>query len=475
VLRNTPREELANVRPPDAYTISGRQFALYAQDTWTLGDRLTVNIGVRYDGSKTAAPDQRRLESFWPQLGPGFQAEEIPGRDPTTEWSDLVVRLGVVYDLFGDGRTAVKGNYSRYSFQQGATWAGYINPNNYGSERYEWNDLNGDGLFQFGEQVDLLRRTLFSESWWEVDADLESPITREVTVGVERELAENLAFSAQFIHRDKDRMLDDVNIGVPYGPVSEALGVPDPYTPTPVTDPGPDGVGGTADDGGSLTLHLQDPATFWEHFYLITNPDKYGFSPFDRYNGISLVLRKRWSDNWQLLASWDIGRAESSTSAGYNGTTNTYDNPNEDFNRAGLTVWDRTHIFKATGTYLFPKPVGVNLGAFFRVQTGQPLLRWVEYYGYDGLQYGWAQLRAAPPGEDSIGGERYDTLALLDLRVEKQFTIGRWGRVRVIADVFNVFNSNTVTNQETASGPYWGEVYDLVQPRVFRLGFGWEY
>jgi len=224
-----------------------------------------------------------------------------------------------------------------------------------------------------------------------------------------------------------------------------------------------------------MTLHLRNPETFGEEFYLITNPEKYGFNPFDRYNGVSLVLRKRWSDSWQLVASWDIGKAESSTAQGYNGTTNTYDNPNEDFNRAGLTVWDRTHIVKATGTYLFAEPVGVNLGAFLRVHTGQPLLRWVEFFGYEGLKYGWDYLRAAPPGEDTIGGERYDTVALLDLRAEKQFTLGRWGSLRVIADVFNVFNNNTVTNQETTSGPYWGDIYDLVQPRVIRLGFAWDY
>jgi hypothetical protein len=109
------------------------------------------------------------------------------------------------------------------------------------------------------------------------------------------------------------------------------------------------------------------------------------------------------------------------------------------------------------------------------VHSGQPLLRWVPFDGYEGLRLGYEYLRAAPPGEDSIGGGRYDTVAILDLRVEKQFAVGRWGVGRFYADVFNLFNGNAVTEQETVSGPHWGDVYDLAPPRVFRLGFAWDF
>ena len=136
---------------------------------------------------------------------------------------------------------------------------------------------------------------------------------------------------------------------------------------------------------------------------------------------------------------------------------------NEDFNRAGRTVWDRTHIVKATGTYLLPGPVGVNLGAFPRVQSGQPLLRWVLFTGYEGLRYGYVYVRAAPRGEVSTGCERYDTVAILDLRAEKLFTLRRRDSVHVYADVFIVFNCNAVTRQETESGYSSGPWHSMAE------------
>ena len=80
---------------------------LFAQDSWTL-DRLTLNLGVRYDHMKASSPVQTRPA--------GFYTDEIffPERKNIPYWRGLHPRIGAAYDLFGTGRTAIKGSFGRY-------------------------------------------------------------------------------------------------------------------------------------------------------------------------------------------------------------------------------------------------------------------------------------------------------------------------------------------------------------------------
>jgi hypothetical protein len=83
----------------------------YAQDQWTTG-RLTVQGGVRYDSLISNYPDQRIGGPGWP-----YAPQEIffPSRStPGYNWKDLTPRLGVAYDLFGNGKTAVRFNIGKY-------------------------------------------------------------------------------------------------------------------------------------------------------------------------------------------------------------------------------------------------------------------------------------------------------------------------------------------------------------------------
>jgi len=84
---------------------------LYAQDQWTLR-RLTLQGGVRFDSLISTYPDQRIGGPGWP-----YAPVEIffPSRStPGYEWKDLTPRVGVAYDLFGNGKTAVKFNIGKY-------------------------------------------------------------------------------------------------------------------------------------------------------------------------------------------------------------------------------------------------------------------------------------------------------------------------------------------------------------------------
>ena len=83
----------------------------YAQDQWTF-NRLTLQGGARYDSLISSYPDSRVGGSGYP-----YAPEEIfyPSRStPGYDWKDISPRLGVAYDLFGNGKTAVRFNLGKY-------------------------------------------------------------------------------------------------------------------------------------------------------------------------------------------------------------------------------------------------------------------------------------------------------------------------------------------------------------------------
>src|SRR5579864_37523 len=82
----------------------------FVQDSWTVGSRLTLNLGARFDHNTGSMPAQSTPGG--PFLGP----RSFPALQPISQ-SLGVWRTGVVFDPFADGRTALKASYSRYGLQ----------------------------------------------------------------------------------------------------------------------------------------------------------------------------------------------------------------------------------------------------------------------------------------------------------------------------------------------------------------------
>ena len=94
---------------------------VYAQDTWTI-KRLTINAGLRWDYLNNKVDAQDAPGGTW--IGPRhFDAlTDVPN------YKDISPRLGVAYDLFGNGKTALKATLSRYVQTSTVSTARLLNP-----------------------------------------------------------------------------------------------------------------------------------------------------------------------------------------------------------------------------------------------------------------------------------------------------------------------------------------------------------
>jgi hypothetical protein len=117
-------------------------WALYAQDTWTL-KRLSLNFGVRWEYFKASVPEKESTPGrFGPTQPRTFGPEVFP------IWKDTAPRFGAVYDLRGDAKTALKVSVNKYVRQLTDGLTNAYNPIRLQQATLAWTDLNGDDVAQ---------------------------------------------------------------------------------------------------------------------------------------------------------------------------------------------------------------------------------------------------------------------------------------------------------------------------------------
>lgn len=389
--------------------------ALYAQDSYSIG-RLTVTGGVRWERLEGYLPEQSSPASRWfPSLNRAFPAQ----RDLIL-WHTAGPRLSAAYDLTGNGRTALKAAVGRYYYI--ISTGGVLdtaNPNSNYSERYTWNDLNGDLRFQPGEQSGVPVISQANPGTISFDPNYRRPYTDEYTGGLDREVLPALRVSAVYTYRREK--------------YPQATSDPaNPYATTLSTraDAGRDGVAGTSDD---TTFVFYDRLSTASLTYFTNDP-----TSLQTYKGLEITATKRMSNRWQLLAGYTFSRTRIT---GVSVSTN----PNTLLNAEGPVtgqLGDRPHQFKLTGTYVLPWH-GVGLAGNFNSQSGIAVTRQVS----TALSVGGTTVINVEP----LGSHRLDRRTTADLRVFKSFA---WGHrnLETSVDFNNIANVNTVWNVRTLSG-----------------------
>ena len=171
----------------------------------------TLQLGVRYDYNR----DKRGAATIVanPLAGPWLPGIVFPGADPGVAFNNFSPRLGLTYDLSGNGKTVARANYARYYGQVGnGAVASTINPVGSTTLRYPWVDANGNGSADVGE-ITLSDKPLSASTNWSaanpantvsansVDQNLKNDTTDEFIVGVDREVGAGFAVGASYIWR----------------------------------------------------------------------------------------------------------------------------------------------------------------------------------------------------------------------------------------------------------------------------------
>jgi hypothetical protein len=360
------------------WNVSANNFSVFAQDSWTIKGRLTVNFGLRAEGQ--VIPAMTTNTSY-----PGYKAEAIKFNLGDT----LAPRLGVVYDVFGDSSLKVFGSFGIYYdvmklYMAELTYGGWKRIEDY----YALQDPDWTKIAASGDVDDKASQTAnnyyagsedyLPPSFATTDPDLKPMAQREISFGAEKKLLEDLSLSARFVNKHLIRTIEDVGNWVT---------VVDPDTGTPtlvqqywIANPG-FGVTRPTSEGGLF------PTDTWPCPKATRD-----------YYGVNVALEKRFSHNWQGGLNYTWSRIEgvysglaSTDEAGYDyaGVARLGANVEQDFDKwfmgydalgnllDGPLPQDRTHYIKAYGSYVFPFGLTVGMTAYGR--SGLPQTTKVRY------------------------------------------------------------------------------------------------
>jgi outer membrane receptor protein involved in Fe transport len=404
----------------------------YAQDSWKVSDRLNLNLGVR-------------LTHVW-----GF-VKNVSGSVYSN--TRIAPRLGFTYDILGDKTTIFKAHYGQFTEAMLAPYHDRLNP----PENFsDWSLL----FWDLGTESWMELYRVGHEGLYTMDENIKHPYMDQFVVSLERELFRDASLSASVIYRNWNNFVGTIEPGAEYEKFS--------YT--------------VKETGETFTLY--DRLNPSDRAYIITNINKgdpwIDVDVYRNYLGLELLFHKRFSNKWQLLASYVYGRAYgtrdngSGDDIGWGGDT---ESPNYWINSEGHCTNDNTHMVKIQGTYVLP--YSINFTIHFHAITGDS---WTTSARTP--RYGQGRITF---NAEKQGSHHYPIAPVLDFRLEKTFTFAERYRVGVMADVFNVFNNDTIRSWGTLLGQsYFPEnyypdlggyttteghyLYSFQQARQFRIG-----
>jgi outer membrane receptor protein involved in Fe transport len=392
---DTPITQLTQQSKSTSTTVGG-----FVQDSWSLANRVTLNLGVRYD-----------VQAMY---GGDGELALILGN----QWSP---RVGAILDPFANGRAKFFVNFARYYEQVPLNLLDRAFP---GERRFsarrrlaEPGDPEGSGYCdpssresqatacQAAENVIVQPESsrnpnrLYTGGKVEkepVDPDITPQSSDEVVVGAEYEVFANTRVGASYTHRDMNSVIEDMS----------------------------------RDDGNT---------------YFLGNPGS-GFAkefpkPERNYDSVVVYLNRTFSDGWLAQANYTWSRLYGNYPGLFRPETAQLD-PNilSDFdlvellaNRTGLLPFDRTHAFKVFGAKEFnlTSELSASLGLSYRGSSGTP----INYYGAHAA-YGPDESFVLPRGS----GGRTPWINTIDSNVGVNYRVSKDSVVSFTLDVFNLFN-----------------------------------
>ena len=442
-VRNTPIDESIEQMNAD--------LGLFLQDAWTI-NRLTLNVGGRFDYFNAEVPALSAPASTWVPARERAAVKNVPN------WKDWAVRLAASYDVFGNGKTAVKVNASKYIASAALGFAEGFNTLTASTETRTWNDLDGNrsvldasgnlqrseiigGTANFGaaSATDRVDESLKREYNWEYSATLQHELLPRValTGGYHRRRYGNLAIT------------DNLNVGV------------GDWTPFTINAPLDDRLPGGG--GYPVTLYTLNTSKVG---VATDNLRTFSTNNTRVYNGVDLNLQARLGGTGMLLGGVTHERTASTT-------CDQRDNPNS--LRFCDSVGPFRTLFKMSGAYELP--YGIQLAGTFVARPGISISsNYVVTSALAGRPIVSSTAGAAQITVNLIEpGTMYtDYINTLDMRVARTFRFGKY-RLQGLVDIYNLFNAGTVTTVNTnfaatAATRVWMNPQTIQSSRYVRFG-----
>jgi hypothetical protein len=453
-----------------------RDMGLFAQDQWAI-KRLTISVGLRYDYFYGYVPAQTAPASAFLPARSYDAVNDIPN------WKDLNPRAGVSYDVFGNGRTAVKTSIGRYVNKPGVTVTRASNPleSTVNQVSRTWTDANGNFFpdcdlrvvttnsecgqvsdLAFGQlkvttkyDSDVLRGFQKRESLWDLSAE------------VQQQISQNMSLTAGYYH----------NWGAHFLVTDNQLVTPadfDPYSIAAPVDPRlPNG-------GGYLIDRLYDvkPAKFGLADNFVTFASNFGNQK--RINDFfSVTFDKRASRGLQFGGGVDTGTT-------LNERCFVVDSPQELLNCSVRRPFSAQTQLKLNAAYTLPWDFTVS-GIFrneaaLRTAAGGEILSIEANYaapnaiiapslGRNLAACGarvpctaQATVPLFPPYQEFEG-----RLNQLDFRFTKRVTLTGRSRVQLNVDLYNALNRSPVVGVNTQYGSRWLVPSQILDGRLIQF------
>jgi outer membrane receptor protein involved in Fe transport len=435
--------------------------SLYIQDSWQVGSRLTLNLGLRTENEK--------IPTFRPEIAEyafqfGFADKLAP-------------RLGATYDVRGDGRVKAFASWGRYY-----DWTKYeIARGSFGGDLWRIYYRSLDTLDIASLNLDNMPgrdlwggatgfRDLRATSILNTDPDIKPMYQDSFNAGVDYQLSGTMALGIHYVHNDLGRTIEDMG-SIVNGDSVYVIGNPGEgqNTITPAAYPGtpnfPTPKAKRQFDALEVTLERRFSRN-WFGSANYTWSRLYGnYSGLANSDEISSPTTGVTSRNAQLQEG-SIARPGSNAHTGWDIDQVLWDS-HGNLDPLGRLATDRPHVVKLYGAYQFG--MGTQVGAFFYGGSGTPIT--TQVVGQD-------QYAAMVNGRGDLG--RSPVLTRTDLLVSHELSLADRKRLRFELNVQNLFNQKTAThifNYLNKGAPAGGQTRaaDAIDFSDVNLAAGYDY
>jgi carboxypeptidase family protein len=451
---------------------------LYAQDAWTL-KRLTISPGVRVAWFNSSMKEVSMEAGRFAPARFFNEQTNLPNWGP-----DVAPRVGAAYDLFGNGKTALKASLSKYYVQYTGSWARRYANSVVSSDTRNWFDCaflpgtstcdpakaglatNGDGIAQDNEIGPTSSTTFGLRSDRNPAPDIKRVHNWEYTMGVQHQLLPRVSASLIYYHRvwGDLEILDHTLVNrSDYASFQVAM-------PSFANDPT---LSGVMDPNETLTLYNLNASK--RSVYSSAQVDRNSSSDSATYNAVETSFSARLPRGINAFGGWTAERnvsnfCESDDDPNGINTADLYIGENVStggrFCNQGAFGVPFRHEFKAAGNV--PLFYGLEFGTILQSYPGQQrIITWTPGAGVfpNGQRTNSETIILSKPG--STYQPRWSQW---DINLKRNF---RYGRKVLTAqvDVFNILNSNTIWSTNDQIGNSLGQVQTIQPGRMPRIVF----